>query len=68
MQRLAFIIVIPTVLVAGFLVVWGALRNETTFIATGTAMLSSYAGVAVAFYFPSQKPPTPPIPPVQTGT
>ena len=54
MQRLAFIIVIPMEVAALFLVIWGAIKNEPSFISAGLPVLASSAGAAVAYYFPGK--------------
>jgi hypothetical protein len=54
MQRLAFIIVIPMVLAALFLVVWGAIKNEPSFVSAGLPVLATSSGAAIAYYFPNK--------------
>ena len=57
MQRLAFIIVIPTMAAALFLVVWGALKNDVSFVSAGLPLLATSTGAAIAFYFPGKPGP-----------
>ncbi len=55
MQRLAFIIVIPTMLAALFLVVWGSVKNEQSFVSAGLPLLATSSGAAIAYYFPGKE-------------
>ena len=54
MQRLAFIIVIPTMAASLFLVVWGAIKNEPSFVSAGLPLLATSSGAAIAYYFPGK--------------
>ncbi len=54
MQRLAFIIVIPTMLAAAFLVAWGAYKGDMSMVGVGMPLMASFTGAAVAFYFPNK--------------